>query len=217
MVLFDRQEVERRGLDEAGKEEGKMMFKEKRTGVVGVVAGVLFLLLVFTMDPGTASAAYSAFLKIDGIAGESQEKTPTPHEIDIMTWSWGETQSSTSHTGGGGGAGKASAQNFKFTMRVNKASPQLFQACAEGKHLRSAILTVRKANGGPEFLKITFEEVVVTSYYNVGNSKSAEAYPVDEVSFSYARIKFEYKPQKADGSADAAVVGSWNFLMNKKE
>src|SRR3712207_8560183 len=38
---------------------------------------------------------------------------------------------------GGGGAGKVTMQDFHFTMKMNKASPKLMLACAQGDHIRS--------------------------------------------------------------------------------
>ena len=43
-----------------------------------------------------------------------------------------------------------------------------------------------------------------------------EALPVDQFSLNFATIKFEYKPQKADGSLDSAVTAGYNLKANKK-
>ncbi len=88
--------------------------------------------------------AVDYFLKIDGIQGESQDKTHK-NEIEIESFSWGATQTGTASHGGGMGAGRVSVQDFKFVMQVNKASPKLFLVCAQGEHIKNAILTCRKA------------------------------------------------------------------------
>src|SRR5262245_30104523 len=82
-------------------------------------------------------AAVDYFLKIDGIRWESKADRHK-HEMDIESFSWGETQSGKFAVGSGGGAGKVSIQDFHFTMRVNKASPTLFLACAQGDHIKNA-------------------------------------------------------------------------------
>ena len=84
------------------------------------------------------------FLKIDGIEGESQDKTHKG-EIHLESWSWGESQTGTMSHGGGGGAGKVNMQDFHFVMGVNKATPKLLLACASGDHIPKAVLTCRKA------------------------------------------------------------------------
>ena len=87
--------------------------------------------------------AFDAFLKIDGIDGESTDKFH-PGEIEISSFSWGVTQTGSIGSGGGGGAGKASFQDLHFSSSISKASPNLMIACATGEHIKEATLTVRK-------------------------------------------------------------------------
>jgi len=39
---------------------------------------------------------------------------------------------------------------------------------------------------------------------------------VDQFSLGFTQIKFEYKPQKKDGSLDSAQAAGWNVKTNKK-
>jgi type VI protein secretion system component Hcp len=58
-------------------------------------------------------------------------------------------------------------------MRVNKASPKLFLACASGPRIRNAILTVRRTGANPaEFLKwpLSDEETAKTNGKAVGQT-----------------------------------------------
>jgi type VI secretion system secreted protein Hcp len=159
-------------------------------------------------------AAVDYFLKIDGIDGES---TDAKHkgEIDVESWSWGESNSGTHAGGGGGGAGKVSMQDFHFVMKVNKASPKLMLSCANGAHIKSAILTCRKAGGEQqEYMKITFSDLLVSSFQTGGSSGSVV--PVDQISVNFSKIEVEYKPQKPDGSLDAPVKAGYDLKLNKK-
>jgi type VI secretion system secreted protein Hcp len=160
-------------------------------------------------------AAVDYFLKIDGITGESQD-AKHKDEIELESWSWGETNAG-SHAGGtGGGAGKVVMQDFHFVMRMNKASPELLLACAQGRHFKQAILTCRKAGKEQqEFLKITINDLLISSY-QTGGAAGSDVIPMDQVSMNFAQIKMEYKPQKADGTLDAAVTGGWNVKKNMK-
>lgn len=154
------------------------------------------------------------FLKVEGIEGES---TDDKHkgEIDVLSWSWGETQSGTHQAGSGGGAGKVSMQDFHFVMKVNKASPKLMQACASGEHLKKAVLVCRKAGKDQqEYLKVTLSDVLVSSY-QTGGSSGADIIPTDQISLNYAKIEFEYKEQKQDGTLGGAIKGGWNIKENK--
>src|SRR5437868_14548146 len=147
-------------------------------------------------------AAVDFFLKIEGVDGES---TDDKHkgEIDIESFSWGVTQSGTHGGGGGGGAGKASFQDLHFHTTVNKSSPKLFLACATGEHFKKAVLTVRKAGKDQqEYYKVSLSDCLVSSYQSVGGG---DPIATDQFSMNFAKVEFEYKPQKADGTLDAAV------------
>jgi len=141
--------------------------------------------------------AVDYFLKIDSVPGESTDKTHGK-EIDLQSWSWGESNSGKHDSGGGGGAGKVAMQDFHFTMKVNKASPKLFLACATGQHIKEALLTCRKAGKEQqEYLKVKFSDLLISSY-QTGGSSGAEV-PVEQISFNFAKIEISYAPQKPDG------------------
>ena len=107
--------------------------------------------------------AVSIFAKIGTIKGESHD-AKHKDEIEVLSWAWGVSQSGALAPGGGGGSGKASFQDFTFTHHVDKASPLLMKACATGKHIKEATITVRKAGKGQqEFLVIKMTDVLVTS------------------------------------------------------
>ena len=154
------------------------------------------------------------FLKITGIDGESTD-AKHKNEIDIESWSWGETNAGTHAGGGGGGAGKVSMQDFHFVMRNNKASPKLMLACANGQHIKDATLTCRKAGEEQqEYLNIKFTDLLISSYQTGGSA--GDIVPVDQISFNFSKIEYEYKPQKEDGSLDAPVKTGWDLKANKK-
>ena len=158
--------------------------------------------------------AADMFLKLDGIDGESQDDSHK-NEIEITSFSFGVTQQGTMGTGGGGGAGKASFQDLHITKVLDKASPNILVACATGKHIANAKLTLRKAGGDDkvEYLVVTMADCIVTSYQDSG---SAGAVPLESVSFNFNEIKFEYKPQNADGSAGGTITGGFNVSTQKK-
>jgi type VI secretion system secreted protein Hcp len=160
-------------------------------------------------------AAVDYFLKLKGIEGESHDATHKG-EVELESWSWGETNSGTHAGGGGGGAGKVAMQDFHFVMKCNKASPKLMLACASGEHIAEGVLTCRKAGGKQEeFFKITFNDVLVSSF-QTGGSGHADIVPTDQISLNFAKIKWEYKEQKADGSLGGSVTAGYDLKANKK-
>lgn len=159
-------------------------------------------------------AAADYFLKLDGIPGESND-LKHKNEIDLESFSWGETNAAAPGHGAGTGAGKVAMQDFHFTARVNKASPTLMLACATGKHIKDAILTVRKAGKDQqEYLIIKLSEVLITSYM-LGGAEAADSTPMDQVSFNFGKIQYEYRPQKADGSLGGSVKVGFDVGKNK--
>lgn len=160
-------------------------------------------------------SAVDYFLKIDGIPGESPD-AKHKDEIQLESWSWGETNSGTMSYGGGGGAGKVQFQDFHFVMKTNKATPKLFLHCATGEHVKSALLTCRKAGKEQqEFLKVKFTDLLISSFQQSG-SGSSDVIPVDQISFNFAKVEYQYAPQKADGTLDSPINAGYDLKQNKK-
>jgi len=148
-------------------------------------------------------AAVDYFLKLEGIEGESQDNKHAK-EIQVESWHFGATQSGSAGYGTGAGAGKVSFQDFHFTTKANKASPKLMLMCANGKHIPTGVLVCRKAGGEQqEYLKITFSDLLVSSY-QIGGSE-ADVVPLDQCSLNYSKIEYSYQAQKKDGTLDGAV------------
>lgn len=160
-------------------------------------------------------AAVDYFLKLKGIDGESPDHKHK-NEIQIESFSWGVTQSGSHASGGGGGAGKAVFQDLHFVAKIGKQSAKLLLACATGEHIPEGLLTCRKAGKEQqEFLKIKLTDLLVSSY-QTGGSGHGDIVPTDQFSLNFAKVEFEYAPQKADGSLDSAVKAGYDVKANKK-
>lgn len=155
-------------------------------------------------------------IKIDGIKGESKLKNHV-EEIDVLAWSWGMSQSGSFHVGGGGGAGKVNIQDVSFTKYVDKASPELMLACSNGKHIKEAVLTVRKAGEKPlEYLTITMEKVLVSSVSTGGSG--GEDRLTENVTVNFAKVKVEYQEQDDKGGPKGGKVNyGWDVEQNVKQ
>src|SRR5688500_16757394 len=159
-------------------------------------------------------ATVDYFIKLDGITGESAD-AKHKSEIDVEAWSWGQTLASSGGAGAGAGAGKVSMQDFHFVMKLNTASPALMKACATGKHIKMATLTLRKAGKGQQdYLTFKFHDVLVSSY-QTGGSEQADIVPTDAASFNFAKIEVEYRPQKPDGTLAPGVQFKYDLKANK--
>jgi len=155
------------------------------------------------------------FLKIEGIQGESMDAVHK-NEIQVDSFSWGETQQGTAAVGGGAGAGKVHMQDLHIVTGISKASVSLMLACATGQHIKKAELFCRKAGGKQEeFLKVTMTDLLISSY-QTGGSGHSDARPTDQVSINFAKIEFEYKEQKPDGTLGGSTKAGWDLKANQK-
>jgi type VI secretion system secreted protein Hcp len=152
------------------------------------------------------------FLKIDGVDGEAADDSHAD-EIDVLAFSWGMTQSGSAAISGGGGSGKVNVQDMSITKYLDKASTVLMQKCCSGKHFPTAVLVCRKAGDTPvEYFKVSMEEVLVTSVSEGGGG--GEDRQTENISLNFAKVKVEYTPQAADGSAEGASELGWNIMAN---
>jgi len=158
--------------------------------------------------------AADMFLKLEGVDGESKDDSHKK-EIDVLAWSWGASQSGTGHTGGGSGAGKVTVQDVSVTKYVDSASHLLLLDCCNGQHIKKGTLVVRKAGATPlEYIKLTMEDIIVT-HVSTGGS-GGEDRLTETVTLNFSKFKYEYTPQKADGSGDGTKETGWDIAANKK-
>ena len=159
-------------------------------------------------------AVVDYFLKIEGIDGESQD-SKHKGEIDIESWSWGETQGGSHGMGGGGGAGKVQMHDLSIVKRIDKSSPKLLLACANGEHIKKAVLVARKAGKDQqEYFKMTLSDLLVSSFQTSGHGGS-DVHPTDQVTLNFAKIEVAYKEQKADGTLGGELKAGWDVKANK--
>jgi type VI secretion system secreted protein Hcp len=162
--------------------------------------------------------AFDAFIKLDGIPGES---TDDKHKdwIEVQSFNWGVSQpkGGAVSTSGGGTSQRADFHEFTFTKALDKASPKLAQACAEGKHIKEIVMEICRAGGDKvKFYEIKMQECIITSYNPGGGAQATETLPGDHVGIDYGKITYTYTQQKrADGSGGGNVAGGWDRTTNK--
>ncbi|MBX3305073.1 MAG: type VI secretion system tube protein Hcp [Nitrospira sp.] len=153
------------------------------------------------------------FLKIEGIEGESRDENHQG-EVDITRFTWGESNKGMQ----GGSSARVAMQEFHFTTKVNKASPKLFVACAEGTVYKKAVLTCRKGGGDgrQNYLIWTFENVRVCTYEQVAGGSAETVVPVETFALTFDIIKMGYSEQKPDGTLEGEIGEGWDKPNNKK-
>ncbi len=112
------------------------------------------------------------------------------------------------------GATKAVFQDIKIVKSVDLASSALELICSKGEIMGKVELVCLKAGSlgsYVEFYKITLEDVRIASF-KVKNE--AEELPVEEVTFSYEKIKWEYTSVEPDGTTGVTTQGGWDIKRN---
>ncbi len=171
------------------------------------------LAAITPMSAGAAAVDY--FLKIDGIEGESADKAHSK-EIQLDTFSFAASQSSLAVVGpgGGGSAGKASFADTTVTAKLSKASPNLYYGAATGTHFKSAVISARRSGdkNPTDFYTVKLEDIVISSVKTAGTIADG---PGETVTMNFSKVTWSYRPQKPDGTLDAAVTRFWSLKESK--
>jgi type VI secretion system secreted protein Hcp len=163
--------------------------------------------------------SFDAFLKIDGIPGES---TDDKHKdwMEILSFSYSVTQptSGSASTSGGATAQRANFHDFSIVKALDKASPKIFLACADGTHIKQITVELCRAGGDKvKYMEYKLTNSIISSYRPGGSSHGGEALPLEEVAFNYGKIEVTYTQQKrADGAGGGQVSAGWDLQTNKK-
>jgi type VI secretion system secreted protein Hcp len=160
--------------------------------------------------------AVDMFLKLNGVDGESKDKTHKK-EIDVLSWSWGMANSGTAHIGGGAGAGKVSVQDLAVCKYIDSSSPKLMLACCNGTHYDDALLAVRKAGGNNpvEYIKVKMEKVFITAV--TSGATSGDERLTENVLLNFGKVSVDYTPQDEKGAPGTAIPFAWDIAANSKE
>lgn len=167
--------------------------------------------LIIAAMPAHAAADY--FLKLDDIEGETTDEKHA-NEIEVYSFSFGATQTGATTGGGGGGAGKVSFSDLSITKPLDKSSPKLYLACAQGKHIPKAVLYGRKSGDdkGTDYYVITLSDVLISSVQTSG--AGGDDRPTESLSLNFTKIEFSYARQKPDGSYEPPIQTGWDIAQN---
>lgn len=160
--------------------------------------------------------AIDAYLKIGDIKGESQdEKHKQWIEVSHVNWGVTQPRASTLSTAGGHTNGKADLSEVTFTKLADVASPILFQHCAMGKTIPSAVIEFMRADGDGKpinYFRIELENVMLSSFHPNGGEGGILT---EQVHLAYSKIKLSYTQQKITGGAGGCTSGGWDCAANK--
>jgi len=146
--------------------------------------------------------ALVAFLEIKGVEGES---TDAGHKGWIEILGYGQQITPRGHG------------EFKVTKLVDKSSPLLYLYASQGQHVEEMTLEAVGPNG---IMQYKMTNVVVKQMdksspklaLGGGGQYTTEIPPLEEVTFSYGRIRWEYTVTAPGG---ATVAAGWDTVESR--
>ena len=159
--------------------------------------------------------AFDAFVKIDGIEGES---TDNKHAgwIEVLEYGTKISQkvSATASSAGGAGVERADFAGFTFRKQLDKASPKIAVTCADGTHVDTVIVEFcRAGTDKTKFMEYRLTNCIVSDVSTMGGGE----FPSEAVSINYGKIEWRYTQQKRQGGRPAGnVAAGWNLEKNYK-
>jgi type VI secretion system secreted protein Hcp len=159
--------------------------------------------------------SFDAFLKIDGVPGESTDKKHKDW-IEILSYSFGLSQSA---SGSRSTAGAASSQrvdfsDFSIMKAVDKATNKILDQAAKGAHIKNVTLELCRATGDKnKYFEVILGDVLISSVSMTGSSGAD--LPSEQVAFNYGSIKSTYTVlDHATGASKGNVPFGWSLMEN---
>jgi len=162
--------------------------------------------LAFSALATLSSSAYAAsdiFLKVEGIPGESQDKSHKD-EIDVLAWSWQLSQSKDPTN--------PIVRPLSISKYIDLASAPLYDLLLSGKLAKGdAVLTVRKAgvNNPYDYIVITMSNVTVSAVSTGGNGNEDRL--TENISLNFSSACMKYTKTNPDGSPGTITEKCWTY------
>jgi type VI secretion system secreted protein Hcp len=144
------------------------------------------------------------FLKLKGINGEAADPEHVD-EIQVTAWDWAVAAAD----GLPGDRSRGDTRRLLVTHRVDAATPALLVSCVRGTVIPSAVLTLRKATGGPPLPYFTAKmdrvrvATVTTALRPNGDTEEV-------VALAFERVEVTYIPQIGTGGGSGAMTQQWD-------
>ena len=160
--------------------------------------------------------AFGAFLRIEGIPGESTDDAHTDW-IEVLSFGWSVAQTAVAAaSSGGASAERADFQDLSIVKTMDKTSPKLAVACADGTHISEVVFELCQAGGNKlKYMEYKLSDCIVSSVQTDGSAQGDATLPLEIVSFNYGKIEWTYTQLKPDGSSGGNVTGGWDIESNK--
>lgn len=166
-----------------------------------------------------------AFLKIEGIPGESRDDKHKEW-IEVEDFLHTMTQPGTFTSGGEYNAGRVNIEPFTVIIDFERSIPLLALACCDGRRIPKMTMELCLTSGSKHcYMRYSFEQVVVSSVTHLGPNKVAHhgfdkitegGKPKAEVKFAFGKVRWEYTPTGEKGEAKTTENTGWDRNGNVK-
>lgn len=152
--------------------------------------------------------SFDAYVNFGDIKGESTDKD---HKDWVMMLGYHQSidhPSAEVSRGSAGASRTVTHSDFTITKYVDAASPKLFEACCNGKHLKEVVIELVRKGGNPvKYLQIKLQDCVITSVTYDAQATADPPSPVESVALTFGMIEFTYSRQKPDGTVAESITG----------
>jgi type VI secretion system secreted protein Hcp len=165
------------------------------------------------------------YLKLGDIQGDCKDKG---HEdqIRVSLWSWGMSRPAVFSAQGGTTDGIPNMQDLAISKWFDTSSPRIMEACCKGEHIDKAVLEVwtepsakgkkkgarKKEAGRPQGLRITMENVIVTTISTA--SAEADSVYTETIYLNFARFTYEHLGEGGNGPGSRRSPLRWDIVKN---
>lgn len=172
-----------------------------------------FTLLLNAIAAGSLmlTAQSAAYIKFDGVDGESQDKDHKAWS-DLLSFSQGVHQPGGDATGQSRRRGDVILEDIVCVKELDKSSPKIAESVMTGKVFPSLTVNFTRDTdqGRVTYYRYELTNVLVTSYsVNIQVDESGNDVPVEQFSLNYEEIKVTYTETDEAGRKKGNVEYSW--------
>jgi len=160
-------------------------------------------------------------VNVPDIDGESTDPDHTGWIEVLAVYHSAKQPAATSRSSVGGRSGRrAEFSDITIVKEIDVATPKLALYCAKGEHIPDVVIEFTMVepvtSNKVVYKKVMLKDVVVSAFTPVMSYRSnGEFTHLEEISFRYGQIEWEYTPYDDQGNPGTTVTAGWSLETNK--
>ena len=112
----------------------------------------------------------------------------------------------------GASAGRADFRELVFKKLLDKSSPQLAQACADGTHFDELLLTLHRAGSERvKFMEYRLQNCLIQQVITSGG----RYFPIETVRINYGKIMWVFTRQSLEGGYSTEEISQGGGILKR--